>query len=74
MLEALAQRAASRAYDQGQTLFHEGDPCEGVYVIAQGRVRIFKTSASGRQLALAVEAAPATVAEVPLFDAPTRPR
>jgi CRP/FNR family transcriptional regulator len=67
-LHALAQRAAPRAYEQGRELFHEGDPCEGVYVIASGRVRIFKTSPSGRQLTLAVESAPATVAEVPLFD------
>jgi len=68
VLEALAQRAASRTYEDGHVLFHEGDPCDGVYVLASGSVRIFKTSASGRQLTLAIENAPATVAEVPLFD------
>jgi hypothetical protein len=34
VLDALAQRAISRAYEQGHVLFHEGDPCEGVYVMS----------------------------------------
>jgi len=72
-LDALAQRSIPRAYEQGHVLFHEGDPCEGVYVIAEGRVRIFKASSSGRELTLAVETAPATVAEVPLFDGGSYP-
>ena len=68
VIDALAQRAAPRPLAPGQILFNEGDPCDGVYLLVQGSVKIFKTSSSGRQLTLAVETAPATIAEVPLFD------
>src|ERR1041385_8723738 len=49
-------------------LFWEGDPCAGIFLIVQGRVKIFKTSPAGREMMLAMEAAPTTVAELPLFD------
>ena len=65
---ALMQRAATRPFVAGELLFREGDSCDGLFVLVEGSVKIFKTSASGRQLALAVETAPATVAELPLFD------
>jgi CRP/FNR family transcriptional regulator len=67
-LEALANRALERHFDPGQVLFHEGDPCYGFVVLGQGSVKIFKTSPSGREIMLAVESAPSSVAEVPLFD------
>ena len=68
VIEAIAQRAATRSVAPGERLFNEGDPCEGVFLVVDGSVKIFKTSPSGRQVTLAVETAPATVAEVPLFD------
>lgn len=68
LTEAIAQRAATRSIAPGEVLFNEGDPCQGVFLIVDGSVKIFKTSPSGRQVTLAVETAPATVAEVPLFD------
>ena len=68
VLEALAQRAAARTLASGEMLFSEGDPCDGVFLLVEGSLKIFKTSSSGRQVTLAVETAPATVAEVPLFD------
>lgn len=66
--EALAARAVGKSYRAGERLFNEGEPCPGMYVLLTGRVKIFKTSASGREIMLAVEEAPSTVAEVPLFD------
>jgi CRP/FNR family transcriptional regulator len=66
--EALTARAASRSFAAGEALFHEGDPCEGIFVLVEGSVKIVKTAPSGRQVTLAVEVAPATVAELPLFD------
>src|SRR5579871_1920727 len=49
-------------------LFWEGEPCAGIFLILEGSVKIFRTSASGRELMLAIETAPASVAELPLFD------
>ena len=67
-LEALAQRTRERHFAQGEALFHEGEECAGLFVLATGTVKIFKTSGSGREIMLAVESAPSSVAEVPLFD------
>ncbi len=60
--------AVERRFAAGQTLFREGEPCEGLYVIGSGLVKIVKTSPSGREIMLTLEQAPASVAEVPLFD------
>jgi len=66
--DALAERAVEKRYRAGELLFVEGDPCPGIYVLIEGRVKIYKTSPSGREIMLAIEEAPSTVAEVPLFD------
>jgi CRP-like cAMP-binding protein len=65
---ALATRAAEKRYPPGEVLFREGEPCTGLFVVAQGSVKIYKTSFSGREIMLAIENAPSSVAEVPLFD------
>jgi CRP/FNR family transcriptional regulator len=49
-------------------LFWEGEDCAGIFLIIQGSVKIFRTSPGGREVMLAIETAPATVAELPLFD------
>jgi len=67
-VQALAQRAVEKRFDSGEMLFWEGEPCAGIFLIAQGSVKIFKTSPSGREMMLALETAPSTVAELPLFD------
>lgn len=63
-----AAHARRRSYAPGQVIFLEGDPCEGMVLIAEGRVRIFKASPSGREVLLTMEQAPASIAEVPVFD------
>lgn len=65
---ALAERAVEKHYSPGEVLFHEGEPCEGLFIIAQGSVKIFKTSGTGREIMLLIDSAPSSVAEVPLFD------
>ena len=49
-------------------LFWEGEDCAGIFLIVQGSVKIFRTSPSGREVMLAIQEAPSTVAELPLFD------
>jgi len=67
-LQALAQRAVERHFEAGEMLFWEGEPCNGIYLLTQGSVKIFKTSAAGREMMLSMETAPGSVAELPLFD------
>lgn len=67
-IQALAQRAVERRFNPGDMLFWEGEPCAGIFLIVEGSVKIFKTSSGGREMMLALETAPSTVAELPLFD------
>jgi len=67
-IQSLAQRAVERRFAAGEMLFWEGEPCAGIFLIVQGSVKIFRTSPGGREVMLAIESAPATVAELPLFD------
>jgi CRP-like cAMP-binding protein len=67
-LDALARRAVEKRFSPGEILFNEGDECSGLFIVAEGSVKIFKTSNAGREIMLAIESAPSSVAEVPLFD------
>jgi CRP/FNR family transcriptional regulator len=64
----LAERSVPRNYQPGELLFHEGDPCAGLFVIETGNVRIFKSSANGREQVLTVDGPGSSVAELPVFD------
>src|ERR1051326_2101260 len=72
-LKFLSDRAVSRHYGAGELVFSEGDPCAGLFVVEQGSVRIFKTSAAGREQVLTMEHAGSSVAELPVFDGGTYP-
>ena len=64
----LAQRAIPRHYSAGETVFGEGEPCSGLYVVESGQVRIFKSSASGREQVLSIDGPGSSIAELPVFD------
>jgi CRP/FNR family transcriptional regulator len=72
-LQLLAARTVRKNLSAGQLLFSEGEPCHGLHIIAQGKIRIFKTSASGREQVLAVNVPGESVAELPVFDGGTYP-
>src|SRR6185437_4521176 len=67
-ISAFAGRSIIRRFSAGELLFSEGEPCAGLYVVAAGRVRIFKTSASGREQVLTIEGPGSSIAELPVFD------
>lgn len=67
-IAAIVERAIEKRFTAGAVLFHEGEECHGLYLLGQGSVKIFKTSGAGREVMLAIETAPSSVAEVPLFD------
>jgi CRP/FNR family transcriptional regulator len=67
-LQTLAARTVPNSFHKGKLLFSEGDACNGLHIITQGKVRIFKTSASGREQVLAVNLPGDAIAEVPVFD------
>jgi CRP/FNR family transcriptional regulator len=67
-LQGLGQRAVEKRFAPDEVLFWEGEDCAGIFLIVQGSVKIFRTSPSGREVMLAIQEAPSTVAELPLFD------
>jgi CRP-like cAMP-binding protein len=65
---AVSARAVRKLYSAGELLFSEGEPCSGLYVVASGKIRIFKLSPNGREQVLAVDGPGASIAELPVFD------
>src|SRR3974390_157195 len=66
-MAALARRVTTRRFGRGELLFNEGDACSGLFLIASGKIRIFKLSPSGREQVLAVEGPGSSFAELPVF-------
>lgn len=67
-LKTLSARTVRKLFSAGELLFSEGEPCNGLHIIARGKIRIFKTSMSGREQVLAVNVPGESVAELPVFD------
>jgi CRP-like cAMP-binding protein len=57
----------------GQTLFVEGEPCSGLFVLVSGLVKLFKTSVDGREQVLRHMSDGDTFNEVPVFDGSSNP-
>ena len=67
-LNFLQQRTVPRRYAAGELIFGEGEPCSGLYVVESGHVRIFKSSAQGREQVLSIDGPGSSMAELPVFD------
>ena len=67
-LSFLAQRTVPRHYSPGELVFSEVEPCTGLYVVESGHIRIFKSSANGREQVLSIDGPGSSVAELPVFD------
>lgn len=67
-MRTLCARVSKRQFSRGETLFSEGDECRGLFVVAAGKIRIFKLSAAGREQVLAIEEPGSSFAELPVFD------
>ena len=67
-MEALAGRVSKKCFERGALLFSEGEACRGLFLVASGKIRIFKLSPAGREQVLAVEGPGSSFAELPVFD------
>lgn len=72
-LKFLASQCVVRRVARGEILFAEGDRCEGLFVVQEGAIKLFKMAETGREQVLLIERAGSTVAELPLFDGGTFP-
>jgi CRP-like cAMP-binding protein len=53
---------------RGDSLFHEGDPGDRLYVVTEGKVKLHRTSPDGRENMLAVIGPGELIGELSLFD------
>jgi CRP-like cAMP-binding protein len=59
--------AVEKRYRKGEVIFSEGDEGDGFYLVIDGRIKVFKLSADGKEHILHVFAAGQPFGEVPVF-------
>ena len=72
-LEGIARESVELSYSDGEVIFLEGEPSSGMYAVISGRVRVFKSSAAGREQVLFVARPGVSFNDVPVFDGGPNP-
>jgi CRP/FNR family transcriptional regulator, dissimilatory nitrate respiration regulator len=67
-LDALAQRAVRHTFTAGELLFLSGEASAGLWIIARGRVKVYKVTPEGREHVLHLLGPGDTFNDVPAFD------
>jgi CRP-like cAMP-binding protein len=72
-LERLARTLIEREFKKDEIVFLEGEPCQGLYIVRAGSVKIFKLSPEGREQVLSYTRAGGSFNEVAVFDGGPNP-
>jgi len=72
-LEAVNKLTFEKSYERGEMLLLEGEAAGALYFVASGAVKIFKTSADGKEQILAIVRPKETFNEVPIFNGGLNP-
>lgn len=64
----LANIALEKSFERGRTIFSEGEPAHGFFVVMAGKVKIFKISPDGKEQILHIFGPGEPFAEVPVFE------
>ncbi len=67
-LDQLSDITYEKTYDRGETIFFDGDICNGFYLIGTGKVKIFKMSFAGKEQILHIFGPGEPFGEVPVFN------
>ena len=68
LLEEVVVAASIRKANRGDTIFYDADPAHAFFIVAEGKVKIFKLSADGKEQILRIAAAGDSFAEAAVFD------
>jgi len=68
VLRTLVSHSIEKRLTRNEILFIADDDATGLYLIAEGSVRAFRTGMDGREQVIHVERAVTTIAEPPVFD------
>jgi CRP/FNR family transcriptional regulator len=68
VLAVVARHAVLRVYERNALVYVEGESSPGLYVVASGAVRVFKTSEDGRELDLFQVSAAESLNDASAFD------
>jgi CRP/FNR family transcriptional regulator len=66
-LDEIVKIAVRKEYKRGESIFFEGDPGTGFYMVITGKVKIFKVSLSGKEQILHIFGVSEPFGEVPVF-------
>ena len=66
-LDAVAKIAVEKKFGKNEAIFFEGDPGNGFYMVAEGKVKIFKMSFAGKEQILHIFGPGEPFGEVPVF-------
>jgi CRP-like cAMP-binding protein len=66
-LTRIGSIAQQKFYERGQAIFWDGDPGVGFYMVADGKVKIYKTSTDGKEQILHIYGPGHPFGEVPVF-------
>jgi CRP-like cAMP-binding protein len=72
-LAYLASRMIERRFAKGELIFLEGEPCQGLYLVYAGQVRIYKLSPEGREQVLCYCGTGTSFNEVAVLDGGPNP-
>ena len=72
-LEAIKQHVFEKSADRNELVVLEEEPAEAVYFVVSGAVKIFKTSAEGKEQILCILRPGESFNDVPIFDGGPNP-
>lgn len=66
-IDQIVAIAIERSYQKGESIFFEGEPANGFYMVGEGKVKIFKMSLGGKEQILHIFGEGEIFGEVPVF-------
>ncbi|MCL5961172.1 MAG: cyclic nucleotide-binding domain-containing protein, partial [Chloroflexi bacterium] len=72
-LYRVARKVLVRRFPKGAVIFLEHGACDGIYFVRSGQVKVFKTSAEGKEQVLRLMKEGDSFNDVPVFDGGPNP-